>query len=390
MATPIYELCDAYVERLAELDPVSATARGIVGYDDKMTDYSPEGIAARTDLDRTTLTELGGLKAENDRDRIAAALFSERLQASLALDDAGETMRALRIIGSPFQGVRNVFDLMPRNSEHDWQIIAARLELVPAGLDGVKASLSETTSRGRPPARRQVLACAEQGATWTGLRQYQPYFVSLVGNYTGGDEALRTRLVDAAEAATRAYGSMSTWLQNDLASSANHRDAVGRERYALASAQTLGATVDPEEAYEWGWAELHRLEAEMAAVADRVVAGATVTEAIAFLESAPERAIHGEDQLRSFLQELMDRTIDELDGTHFDIPGPLKKVEAMIAPPGARRPCTTRGRQKISAVRGAPGTRHSAKRPFRCGAKSRSATTRACPAITCRSDRCGT
>src|ERR1700722_16701717 len=121
MATPIYELCDAYVERLAELDPVSATARGSLGHDDKMTDYSPEGISARTELDRTTLTELGGLKAENDRDRIAAALLSERLRASLALDDAGETMRALRIIGSPFQGVRNVFDLMPRNSEHDWQ-----------------------------------------------------------------------------------------------------------------------------------------------------------------------------------------------------------------------------------------------------------------------------
>ncbi len=57
MTTPIYELCDAYVERLAVLDPVSATARGIVGYDDRMTDYSPDGIATRTELDRTTLTE---------------------------------------------------------------------------------------------------------------------------------------------------------------------------------------------------------------------------------------------------------------------------------------------------------------------------------------------
>ena len=334
MTTPIYELCDAYVERLAVLDPVSATARGIVGYDDRMTDYSPAGIATRTELDRTTLTGLGKLKAENDRDRIAAALLSERLQASLALDDAGETMRTLRIIGSPFQAIRNVFDIMPRNTEHDWQIMAARLELVPAGLDGVKASLSETTSRGRPPARRQILACAEQGATWTGMRQHPPYFAHLVANYPGGDEALRTRLVDAAGAATRAYGSMSSWLRDELVSSANPRDAVGRERYALASAQTLGAAVDPEEAYQWGWDELHRLEAEMATVADRVVAGATVPEAIAFLESRPERAIHGEDQLRSFLQDLMDRTIDELDGTHFDIPGPLKQVEAMIAPPG--------------------------------------------------------
>ena len=109
---------------------------------------------------------------------------------------------------------------------------------------------------------------------------------------------------------------------------------MGRDRYALASAQTLGSTVDLGEAYRWGWDELHRLEAEMSAVADQIVAGATVPEAIAFLESDPGRAIVGEDRLRSYLQDLMDRTIEELDGTHFDIPGPLKKVEAMIAPPG--------------------------------------------------------
>ncbi len=37
-----------------------------------------------------------------------------------------------------------------------------------------------------------------------------------------------------------------------------------------------GPAVDLEEAYRWGWDELHRLEAEMSTVADRVVAGATV------------------------------------------------------------------------------------------------------------------
>jgi uncharacterized protein (DUF885 family) len=334
MTTPIYELSDAYVERLAQLDPVSATGRGIIGYDDQMTDYSPEGIAARTELDRTTLARVAELQPENDRDRIAADLLSERIRSSIALDDSGETMRTLRIIGSPFQAVRNVFDVMPRNTERDWETIAGRLELVPSGLDGVKASLSETTSRGRPPARRQVLACAEQGATWAGLRQHAPYFASLVANYPGGDEALRRRLETAADAATKAYGSLGEWLRDELSAASSPRDAVGRDRYALASAQTLGSTVDLEEAYRWGWDELHRLEAEMSAVADQIVDGATVPEAIAFLESDPGRAIEGEDRLRSYLQDLMDRTIEELDGTHFDIPGPLKKVEAMIAPPG--------------------------------------------------------
>jgi uncharacterized protein (DUF885 family) len=44
--------------------------------------------------------------------------------------------------------------------------------------------------------------------------------------------------------------------------------------------------------------------------------------------------IEGEENLRAWLQQLMDSTIDLLDGAHFDIPAPVKRVEAMIAPPG--------------------------------------------------------
>ena len=334
MTSPIYELCDAYAEQVAALDPVTATFRGIVGHDAEMTDYSPDGIDPRSELDRTTLDRLRELSAENDRDRIAADLLSERLSSSLALDDAGETLRELRVLGSPFQAVRQVFDIMPRATEQDWSTVAARMELVPNGLAGVQSALEESARRGIPPARRQVLACTEQGATWAGLRQHGPFFVELVAQYAGNDPVLKDRLVNAAAAATKAYSALSDWLRHDLAPLASAQDAVGPERYGLASSQFLGAKVDPEETYNWGWDELHRLEAEMSLVAKQIVPGATVAEAIVFLESDPSRAVHGEEALRSFLQDLMDRTIDELDGTHFDIPGPLKKVEAMIAPPG--------------------------------------------------------
>ena len=61
----------------------------------------------------------------------------------------------------------------------------------------------------------------------------------------------------------------------------------------------------------------------------------TVGEAKALLESDPARAIEGEEHLRAWLQDLMDTTIADLDGEHFDIPEPLKRVEAMIAPPAS-------------------------------------------------------
>ena len=34
------------------------------------------------------------------------------------------------------------------------------------------------------------------------------------------------------------------------------------------------------------------------------------------------------------MQELQQRTIEEFDGVHFDIPEPVKRIETLIAPPG--------------------------------------------------------
>ena len=48
----------------------------------------------------------------------------------------------------------------------------------------------------------------------------------------------------------------------------------------------------------------------------------------------PARSIEGIDNLLAYLQDLTDRTITELDGTHFDIPAPLHRIECREAPPG--------------------------------------------------------
>ena len=52
------------------------------------------------------------------------------------------------------------------------------------------------------------------------------------------------------------------------------------------------------------------------------------------LDHDPSRTIEGVDEFQRWNQELIDTTIAELDGTHFDIAEPLHRCEAMIAPPG--------------------------------------------------------
>jgi uncharacterized protein (DUF885 family) len=295
----VYELADGYVERSAALDPLAATIRGVAGHDALMTDLSPDGIDARAALDAEVLAAVRDAPVEDERDRVARDLLVERLRLAAELDEAGEELRALGILGSRVQHVRMVFDLMPKETEDDWATIATRMALVPDGLEGLSRTLLQGLDRGLPAARRQALAAAEQASTWG-----EGYFTALVTGYAG-DGALRSELDEAARLAGDAYTGLGRFLREEYAPRASEADAVGTERYQLRARAFNGTELDLEETYAWGWDELHRIEAAMAEDAERIA-----------------------------LQDLMDRTIDELDGVHFDIPGPVRRVEAMIAPPG--------------------------------------------------------
>jgi uncharacterized protein (DUF885 family) len=334
----VYVLADAYVERFAALDPLAATGEGITGHDHEMTDYSADGAGERADHDRATLRALQGTAIVSDADRVAAGALRERLELALEEHDAGERLRDVRILGSPIQEVRMVFDLMPRDTGEQWQTIAERLALVPQGLASIEAALTEGIQRGVVAARRQAVACARQADVWSGTgSSTPPFFLTLVDDYDRsglGDTVFRGRLEELATRATAAYAAMGRYLVDEYAPHATERDPVGRERYAMYARDFTGIELDLDETYAWGWEELHRIEHAMGAVAERILPGADVDAVIAHLETDPNRAIEGVDEFRRWNQELLDTTIAELDGTHFDIPDPVKVVEAMIAPPG--------------------------------------------------------
>src|SRR6185437_1808997 len=97
-------------------------------------------------------------------------------------------------------------------------------------------------------------------------------------------------------------------------------DAVGRDLYAVGIRRWLGMHSGPEEIYAWGWDELHRIEGEMAVVAEAIAPGGGLKGAMAVLRTDPARSIEGIDNQLAYLQELTERTIADLDGTQFDIP----------------------------------------------------------------------
>jgi uncharacterized protein (DUF885 family) len=332
--TEVFQIADSYVDELCALDPFTATDLGIPGHDDEVTDYSPDGVDAGVDLARRTLRALDGATVENNDDRIAAAVMRDRLEAELEGYQAGSPWRQLSNFDSPVSFIRMAFDLCPRDTPEDWEHIATRMSRVPDALDGFVTSLRHGMATGRMAARRQALVCADQAATIGGLAGTDtPYFAGIATEQerAGG---LAARLRDGVQAATQAYAGLSRFLREEYAPQAPEADAVGRDLYAIGIRRWLGMHRDPEEIYAWGWDELHRIEGEMTAAAERIAPGAGVEGAMTVLREDPARSIEGIDHLLAYLQELTDRTISDLDGTHFDIPAPLHRIECREAPPG--------------------------------------------------------
>lgn len=342
VASAIFQLCDEYVTRSAALDPVSATMRGVVGDFVAGTDYGPEGLDACAELMRDTLRRLealapataalaagaqaGGDDGLTDDDRLAADYLRERLSADLAQYDTGEMLRALRAPFGRVQNIRDSVELLPRSSEEEWERMVARLAAVPGMLRSWRAALELGIQRGLVAARRQAVESALQADRMAGRDGIAPTFDGLRNGY--GDGPLAGHLAAAADAAHAAYAEMARYLREEYAPHAAKTDGVGRERYAVASRMFLGADIDPVEAYARGWEELHRIEAEMAAEADRVRAGASLDEATEILNNS--EYVVGADAYRHWLQEQHDQAIDRLHGRHFDIAEPLRRVEVVL------------------------------------------------------------
>jgi uncharacterized protein (DUF885 family) len=325
----VFDIADRYCVQLGALDPCSATYAGIPGHDHEMTDYSPAGSARRADLVRETLVALAAAPQETDDDRLAASVMTERCTLDVEQYEARERLRDVRIIGSPIQSARQCFDLMRLDTDDDWAVATERMTRVPDSLESIEEALRAGVDQGVVAARRQALACADQAATWGGEGEAEPFFRALASRRPDD-----TKLAAAADLATAGYARLAAYLRDEYAPVADPRDPVGRDRYMLFARDFNGIELDLEETYAWGWEELHRIEDAMRRVGERILPGAPIEEVIEHLDNDPTRAIEGVEEFRRWNQDLIDQTISDLEGTHFEIAPPLRVCEAMIAPPG--------------------------------------------------------
>jgi len=334
MDLDIYGLSSAIVDETAAALPTQATYLGIAGHDGEWPDLSPSGLEALADLRRDQLARIDALPAVDDEwSQLAVDVARDELARDILFHEAGEDLQKLNSIASPMQDLRDAFEQMNPSTAQGWTDVASRLEKLPLVLQQYAATLALGKERGLAVARRQVVEVMRQARHLASGESLFDAFATKSAEVV--DEATVARLSDGVLTAKAAFLEFSGFLESDYLPAAGEGDGVGRDRYSLHSARFLGTEIDPISTYEWGWTEVERLRSGMATVAEEILPGGNLAATLELLLTDPSRAAKTQDEFVELMLERQEIGLRELDGTHFEVPEPIRSIDVKMTPPGA-------------------------------------------------------
>lgn len=330
----IWQLSENVVDELAELSPVDATHVGVAGHDGEWTDFSPDGIDKAAAYFRSLRERISHVAEPEDKwGNRAWRVAREFADSQVAWAEDEDRYRHLRMLAAPLDDVRAIFDVMDTETPRGRADVTSRLQTVPEAVAEIRETLTAGLERELVSARRQVLGVVEQCATHAGPNSALLQIPGTLANAGAGasDVALA---VGAAQSAARAFGEIGAWLESVYLPKASEKDAVGRERYERASHHFLGMEVDQEETYAWGWDQIEMIRSEMEDLAGQIEPGAARHDVVELLNSDRARMTHRDD-FAAVMQERQVQALEELAGSHFDIPESVRRVETRLAPLGS-------------------------------------------------------
>ena len=326
--TEISKILDSFMEESIKLSPIGATLLGVPGFDDQLDDLSMAGHKKREDLTRETLKSLAASQPVDDLDRIAKEVATERLSSELKLSESHEARVLFNLISSPVTSIRQVFEMMKQGPD-TLSNVTKRIAAIPTALDGWKSSLKFVAELGKTNSKRQVLATAGQLETFS-----KGAFAAVAKKFD--PQGASSELSNAVTNAQSACAEFASWLREEYAPKSIPTDGVGVERYRLWARHFTGAELDIKETYEWGIAELDRINERMWVAAKKLYPEAkTLREVADRLENDPRYIVEGEEELLKRLKKFIEDAVERLDGKEFEIDPRIRTCEARLAPEGS-------------------------------------------------------
>ena len=203
------KVAEAWVDKMAEMSPSFSTYIGKKGGEDKLDDASPEAQEEDVRQMRRVLAEVNATTPQDKVDEVTKDAMRNSLELGIEIHEAGLWKRDLNVIASPAQGIRDIFDLSPTATEHDWENLAKRMRAVEGAVDGYIRTLRLGIEAGDTPAKRQVefnIKLAE------GIAAADGFFNKFAASAKAGDSELPASLKDdvvaAGHAATEGYAKL--------------------------------------------------------------------------------------------------------------------------------------------------------------------------------------
>lgn len=322
---PVRAAADAFVRELARHEPDAAMAIGVEGL--ALPDLSPEWLRRRYDLQGETLASLG---AAGPGDEVLRAALRERLERERLLFETGFTPRLVAGLATPVHLVRYAVEGLTVTPDAAGEAVLGRLEAAPAAVRQYMAALrwsrdeeDRFTGTGVAPVR-QLDTLAQQIEAW------------IAGDWFGSipvtDAEAAPRVRAAADETAAALGELVSVLRDELRPVAPVADGVGDAVYEDVVAGMLGARVDIDDTYAYGWAELERLVGEARALA-RELGGAgddPVRSAASVLDQDSRYRLDGVEEIRDWLTARVAQTIGAV-APAFDLPASVHDVECIVS-----------------------------------------------------------
>ena len=323
----IFALSDEYVEKEAAFSPIGSTFLGIPGLENQLDDFSLSHANTAAAYARDVLHRAKSLVPIDDIDRIAQTVLIERIEARLQLHDSREAYVAYGQLASPVSSIRQVFSVMPHETQEQISHFQSRMNAIGGSLTSWRDCLKEVHAEGHRTARRQVLAVAGQLKTHS-----EGAYSKIASEIDPGNEGLAA----AAKSAEAACLEMSKWLTDVHAPRSADADGVGEKRYAPWAKYFTGAELDLRATYEWGKADLQAINDRMWRAAAKIAPHCTTLAEVAkFCEESDHLKIHGADNLLKELKDFTEAAIKKVDGIYFDIDDRVRFCDARLAPEGS-------------------------------------------------------
>jgi uncharacterized protein (DUF885 family) len=325
---PVRDIADAYVRELAPHEPDAALALGLDAR--PLPDLSPEWLIAKYELQGAILAELDTAGAG---DEVLRTALRERLERERLLFDTGFTPRLVAGLATPVHLVRYALEGTVLTSDAAGMAVLAKLEAAPTAVREYISALrwsrdqgDRFTGDGVAPVR-QLDTLAAQVAMWIDADWFGRLPIA-----DDVDAATRARARAAADETVVALAELVAVLRDELRPVAPVVDGVGDAVYADLAAGMLGARIDLDDTYAYGWEELERLVGEARDLA-RELGGSgdePVRTAASLLDADPRYRLDGVAAIEAWLTQRVDETIDAV-APAFDLPAAVRAVECLVS-----------------------------------------------------------